>query len=505
MNTMPTYRRGRTYFKPGSNDNEGCSGIMSLTLLCVMLLAPPLLVLMAEKSHYLTFTTLEEMMQLGVHALSSSSKPGDLVHVHIEIDPMAVSSTDPDMAVTVPGALTLSRNVEYCQWQELKTQSCETCTRTVSAKDSTTSNESYECNCVTQYNYIKSWNSHLIPSIFFDQPGAHHNPQRDPLPPKSFTLDQPLIIEDKYAVPPSLFQSAYLPKRHIDWVKGAVPKRPTFLAKWFTWAVDTTRYEDLKEIADSRDSLAADEHKFVYVGQGGYFFSPYEPTTFGKLFNLFTQYLEGSLMDWQVGDLMPSCQAGDIRISYYVQDPTEISILAQLQDEATLGMYTSRTTDKQIALIQEGERTVDEMVHVAVSNSERETWIFRALLVLWSLFAVKLVATYLGRDMDASSWSVYLAGTASCYFAVLSGVWIVTWGISLATRDILLSLLAFLAFGSVALSSATPSNTRGGWNSVWCRIGRWAKVPPSWRQEDSYLHHKVVEEQEIPAGEKKDL
>jgi len=314
-----------------------------------------------------------------------------------------------------------------------------------------------------------------------------------------------LIIEDKYAVPPSLFQSAYLPKRHIDWVKGAVPKRPGFLAKWFTWAVDTTRYEDLKEIADSRDSLAADEHKFVYVGQGGYFFSPYEPTTFGRLFNLFTQYLEGSLMDWQVGDLMPSCQAGDIRISYYVQDPTEISILAQLQDEATLGMYTSRTTDKQIALIQEGERTVDEMVHVAVSNSERETWIFRALLVLWSLFAVKLVATYLGRDMDASSWSVYLAGTASCYFAVLSGVWIVTWGISLATRDILLSLLAFLAFGSVALSNAAPSNTRGGWNSVWCTIGRWAKVPPSWRQEDSYLHHKVVEEQEIPAGEKKDL
>jgi hypothetical protein len=38
---------------------------------------------------------------------------------------------------------------------------------------------------------------------------------------------------------------------------------------------------------------------------GGDFFSPYHgKLTYGKLFNYFFQYLEGSLFDWQVGDLM---------------------------------------------------------------------------------------------------------------------------------------------------------------------------------------------------------
>jgi hypothetical protein len=46
-------------------------------------------------------------------------------------------------------------------------------------------------------------------------------------------------------------------------------------------------------------------YDFVCVGWGGNFFSPYQgKSTYGKLFNYFFQYLEGSLFDWQVGDLM---------------------------------------------------------------------------------------------------------------------------------------------------------------------------------------------------------
>jgi hypothetical protein len=39
------------------------------------------------------------------------------------------------------------------------------------------------------------------------------------------------------------------------------------------------------------------------------------------LLKKFVQWREGSLLDYQFGDLVPSCTAGDIRVSYYVIDP----------------------------------------------------------------------------------------------------------------------------------------------------------------------------------------
>ena len=37
-----------------------------------------------------------------------------------------------------------------------------------------------------------------------------------------------------------------------------------------------------------------------------------------RLFRAAVQYLEGSLLDIQLGDFLPSCQAGDIRVHYEV-------------------------------------------------------------------------------------------------------------------------------------------------------------------------------------------
>jgi hypothetical protein len=68
-----------------------------------------------------------------------------------------------------------------------------------------------------------------------------------------------------------------------------------------------TRYEtlSLRGLGDTPNSNAAMNYDFVCVGWGGNFFSPYQgKSTYGKLFNYFFQYLEGSLFDWQVGDLM---------------------------------------------------------------------------------------------------------------------------------------------------------------------------------------------------------
>jgi hypothetical protein len=43
------------------------------------------------------------------------------------------------------------------------------------------------------------------------------------------------------------------------------------------------------------------------------------------------EHLEGSLFDWQLGDLMPSCTACNVRVSSYaVQDPAVVSVVAAL-------------------------------------------------------------------------------------------------------------------------------------------------------------------------------
>jgi hypothetical protein len=43
-----------------------------------------------------------------------------------------------------------------------------------------------DCNCVRTYHYVKGWHGHRINSLLFDQPAAHHNPQRDPYPAADF-------------------------------------------------------------------------------------------------------------------------------------------------------------------------------------------------------------------------------------------------------------------------------------------------------------------------------
>ena len=64
------------------------------------------------------------------------------------------------------------------------------------------------------------------------------------------------------------------------------------------------------------------QERFVYVGQGGYFFSPHAASDFEKLAKVAGQYFEGSLFDYQVGDVVAaltgSCAAGDIRVSFSV-------------------------------------------------------------------------------------------------------------------------------------------------------------------------------------------
>lgn len=531
---MPTARRGRTYYKQGANDSRGVNGFCSVLFIIMLLIVPPIILLGSERSRYTRYVALSDALnsdtvELNDHHINyktlQSLPPNTLLHgISTNIDTL---TSDSKMSVSIPGALTLKRNAEYCQWQEVKSQRCETCTRTVEAKDGSSKEETYQCNCVLEYNYIKSWRSHRINSMLFDQPGAHHNPQRDPMPSALYVGDNVKLqfhkgegdddtenqqhttqqhhnkkkkgksIEAK--LDPNMLSSGVRkqPYRRIEFTPNGHTPTPSFFSRLFSFFGPTrqTRYEPLQLLKDTPYSPAATNDNFVYVGQGGYFFSPYKSDTASKLFNYFTQYLEGSLFDWQIGDLMPSCTAGDVRFYYEVQDPTVVSVLGQLGSgshgselKITPRTLTGVGDEKAatIGLVHAGRHSSQDMLLAEDSDSKNKAHLVRALLFLWSIPTSRLLGVAFERELGESSFLVQTEGVLGLFFAMMGAIWLVIWGETYGAKETTLLFFIGGTLGCLAAKSAVRKGTGRAWHSVYCRILKWANAPPDWRVEDSY-------------------
>ena len=527
MNTMPTARRGRTYYKQGANDNRGLGGICSVIFVVMLLVVPPLILIGSESSRHTRYIALSDALNSDIVELNDGNtspktlqtlRPSTLVHgTSTHVDTIA---SDGDMNVAVPGALTLKRNTEYCQWQELQSQNCQTCTRTVKAKDGSTKEENYQCNCVKQYDYVKSWRGHKINSMLFDQPGAHHNPQRDPMPSRLLLGDAKLtfhegdgdIVEEKIeqhtknkgssieaSLDPNMLSSGVRnqPYRRIEFTPNGHAPPPSFFSRLFSFFGPTrrTRFEPLQLLKDTPNAPAAIHDNFVYVGQGGYFFSAYESATSSKLFNYFVQYLEGSLFDWQMGDLMPSCTAGDVRFYYEVQDPNVVSVLGQMssQSSAEALRITPRTMNgigdeksATIGLVHSGRHSSEDMLLAEDSDSKNRAHLIRAMLVLWSIPASRLLGVAFGRELGDSSFLVQLEGVIGLFFALLGAIWITVWAETYGAKETTMLFFMGGTLGFLACKSALRSASSRRWYAVYCRVLKWANTPPDWRVEDSY-------------------
>jgi hypothetical protein len=114
---------------------------------------------------------------------------GKVPAFHLITDPstpnfkLQSSAEDSAFGVKLRDTLHLKRNVEYCQWREHYTEQCEQCR---DGRDSSGNPKYKQCNCKRTFHYVKGWHGYRINSLLFDQPGAHHNPQRDPYPSQDF-------------------------------------------------------------------------------------------------------------------------------------------------------------------------------------------------------------------------------------------------------------------------------------------------------------------------------
>mmetsp|Transcript_44014 Transcript_44014/g.66305 ORF Transcript_44014/g.66305 Transcript_44014/m.66305 type:complete len:550 (-) Transcript_44014:177-1826(-) len=530
MNTMPTYRKGGRVYRPGPKGGEGaCGSFCSVLFLSILLCAPPVLLLMSESSRYNTFMALSEAIGSDILSFhdprNAKGKMGAAPSfAHGTSESIKSTVSDQDMGVTIPGALLLHRRTEYCQWQEIRREECRKCSRTVTARDGSKKEETYDCDCVTYYDYVKSWKNHRVNSMMFNRPAAHHNPQRDPMPSVKIpsadaVLDFDIDGPDKgskrksavksVALDPSMLSNSVRGAkwRAVNWVLGGIPQ-PSFFNRHFPrWFPDHTRYERINELHGIDRSPAATRDNFIYVGQGGYFFSAYESSMQSSMFKYFMQYVEGTLFDWQLGDLMPSCTAGDVRFRYEVQDPAVVSVLGETVMPKKKGAAQVLNTRKMsngesVGLVHVGYKTPDEMIAAADSDSFWSAMLPRALLLIWAIPFSRLLGAFLGKEVSGSSSLLQFASVIGVSFCLLGSAWAFQWGMSV---DVTFALV----LGAIGLSMTTSPNmakssSPGGLNATWCMLARWAGAPPDWRMEDSYEGGTYVEGTDSAADPKAD-
>lgn len=483
MNNTPTYRQGRTLY---TGDKESGGNFFSSTckylLGLVFLIGTMVLFISSEKSYHGTIMSLYAIVEEGVGHLNESSKPGDLVHFISDVRAGLVETIDEEFNVAVKGALNMRRETEYCQWRELKRESCDTCKRDITNSDGSESTETYGCNCYIKYSYVKGWNPHLILSLTFDQPAAHHNPSRNPFPSTSFIADTAIVSSGNVLVnlPPTLVQNTKATYHKVIWNPQGLPPPPNFFTKYVgSFFLDATKYEKLSELRGSEQSIAARSQNFIYVDQGGFFFSPYEETKTEKLFKHFMQFMEGTLFDYQFGDLIQSCTPGDIRISYKVQDPKYASVLGQISDYDvksktfklssmninTKITYQTNNMNKKgtsetttVGFIHEGEKSIEEMIQKEQYDSFVKTTIIRILLLVWAIPVSVLIGVFLGKDVNKCTFSTKASSVLSVWSFGLALVWFIYWGVGNGKsyndhdKQIVAAFTCAVVFGAIAMN-----------------------------------------------------
>jgi hypothetical protein len=328
-------------------------------------------------------------------------------------------------------ALKIQRKTEYCQWMEHSHDDCQTCKR----RGNDGKEETYSCNCVRQYTYVKMWRDHLVPSFGFDQPANHHNPMRDPFPSTAIFSGDAKV--GAIQILPGITENL---RAHLDpltFSPGGRPFKPGFLTRMWheIFGEPATRFEEMERLRPFYESNAFNEHHFVYTNTWeGWFFSAYEMPTWQRVVRGFGQWLEGSLLDWQIGDLYDmanGCTPGDLRIRYYIADPEEISVVGQIQKTAT-EVYRAvpyRTSkDFPVGIMHAGQHSADDLFAAETLLAKSECRWARFLNLLSGMGAIYLIV-YFGL-WDPSSWPACIGASVGISLIFMSLVWVAAYGLS---------------------------------------------------------------------------
>jgi len=325
-------RIGRTYVyeRDSRKNNMATFGILSLIATGVAIFTGYKSVTLFSKYRDVSASLSSLIVHgTGYDGSFNPANTGDVVHVNLKQNELIFErpAYDPFMNVYVPNAVTLDRDVEYCQWQE-------------HVHERTEKTGEHTERVTRTYTYTKGWRSHLINSLFFDQPAAHHNPQRNPV--SSASVDYVGVSSVKgFSIPAYSMQN----------LRG-----PSSVISFGPQGLEGTK------------NSPGLENNFYYTGSDGWFLSKYDPSTSERLMKAAFQYAEGTLFDFQLGDLFSTCDAGDIRLRLEGKVLTNgISAIAEQASDGTLIPFKT-LSGRDIMLLESGQVSAKEMIDNELSS-----------------------------------------------------------------------------------------------------------------------------------------
>eukprot|EP00762_Andalucia_godoyi_P002103 ANDGO_02615.mRNA.1 Transmembrane protein 43 homolog len=323
----------------------------------------------------------DEVQKLSVNAREDSLPDrlhGRVVHLVAEnVHPDEILR-DEEFGVIFPQSYRVRRTVEYCQWLEHSFDHVER-DRDGNERRSRT------------YSYTKTWVPRPVPSFLYDQPFAHHNPQRTPYE------DQTSLVRSATA---GLFR----------------------LSSEILKALPLNTRSKFRPTDVSTETSAFNNHGFVYIGDG-YFLSKYQPSLGESVVRTAGQIAEGSLLDFQIADLFSRCDAGDVRVYFDVCIGSVASVVGQLSDSSNeIGAFTA-SNGVAVGLMHFGKLSLDEMTR-QYQSSHFWNSVFVAR-VCAALFIGS--ATYVHCPLNYQ-WQPL---SASFVLLVFGSVWALVWGFSI--------------------------------------------------------------------------
>eukprot|EP01126_Amoeba_proteus_P039321 TRINITY_DN413_c0_g2_i10.p1 TRINITY_DN413_c0_g2~~TRINITY_DN413_c0_g2_i10.p1 ORF type:complete len:317 (+),score=48.35 TRINITY_DN413_c0_g2_i10:398-1348(+) len=238
------------------------------------------------------------------------------------------------------------------------------------------------------YYYTKGWHSRIIPSLLFNQPFRHNNPQRNPFP--------------------STETVAYYANAGQYKITQPVLER----LQGYRWL-----YYDKDGLVNFGSSTAArlpGGEEFKPVG-GGYFYSSYQQATSVLVARMVGMFFENSF-NLQLGDLFSTCNAGDIRIHYEIVDPTEISVIGkQIDNQGGIGLYKA-ANNYEIGIVVGSLLTAEELFNKDLGDTYFWLWVGRIFV---STVVTGLYLLLIEENLDKVKFAEYVVGIiVGCHLIV---------------------------------------------------------------------------------------
>lgn len=442
MKTGAVYRQGRTRHVSDAEmeGRQQCNTVLLQILAVVVPVGLTYKLYASEQYFFDQQIAFDEVEPLVVDAPATETWPSHVTEgtlVHVAAESFTSHVADDDFGVSVEGGVSLQRHTEYCQWDEHRETRCETCTR----EGSDGKEESYDCNCVETYHYTKMWRPHRILSIGFDQAANHHNPMRDPFPSGSMVSRN--FQAGLFHVTEEVMEAVRAPTRGLAYSYNAVPIPPSFMDNVFAFFLGEKppiRFEDARNLRGFGVSNAHTRDNFVYTNtREGWFFSPHTEETWFRVLRGFGQFMEGSAMDWQIGDLYDmynGCTAGDIRVNFQVADPRSLSFIGKV-----VGVDSTREAAAvvdvvpyvapngfSVAIAHAGLHHATEMFDNETEEARTVCTYARVGMLLAGFCASFLVQALLGRGGEPMGFAPRALLSLGCTQLMIGAVWCAVWG-----------------------------------------------------------------------------